>query len=95
MIDYDGFLDLHFENEAGQLFIVVNQKPPYESRYLVFIMIHPLYMKMIVVFIILLRAFRCCSMFQAYLDEREKVRITLLVDKYRNRFFHEQLNYVL
>ena len=52
-------------------------------------------MKNIVVFSMLLRAFRYCSTFQAYPDEREKLRMALLVDKYPNRFIHEQFNDVL
>ncbi|CAF4078923.1 unnamed protein product, partial [Rotaria sordida] len=43
----------------------------------------------------LLRAIRYCSSFQVYLDEREKLRMTLLLNKYPNKFIDEQFNNVL
>ncbi|CAF1470805.1 unnamed protein product [Rotaria sordida] len=43
----------------------------------------------------LLRAIRYCSSFQVYLDEREKLRMALLLNKYPNKFIDEQFNNVL
>ncbi|CAF4273588.1 unnamed protein product, partial [Rotaria sordida] len=43
----------------------------------------------------LLRAIRYCSSFQVYLDEREKLRMALLLNKYPNKFINEQFNNVL
>ncbi|CAF3030028.1 unnamed protein product [Rotaria socialis] len=43
----------------------------------------------------LLRAIRYCSTFQAYLNEREKLRMALLMNKYPNKFLDEQFNDIL
>ncbi|CAF3714385.1 unnamed protein product, partial [Rotaria sordida] len=43
----------------------------------------------------LLCAIRYCSTYQTYLDEREKLRITLLLNKYPNKFIEQQFNSVL
>ncbi|CAF2065566.1 unnamed protein product [Rotaria magnacalcarata] len=88
------FLDLHIENQDGQLFTTVYQKPSYEPYYLPFNSIHPLHMKKNIVFTMLLRCIRYCSTFQAYLDEREKLRMALLLNKYPNKFIDEQFNHV-
>ncbi|CAF1517775.1 unnamed protein product [Rotaria sordida] len=42
-----------------------------------------------------LRAIRYCSTFQAYLNEREQLRIGLLLNKYPNKFINEQFQYIL
>ncbi|CAF3183115.1 unnamed protein product, partial [Rotaria sp. Silwood2] len=89
------FLDLHIENQDGQLFTSVYQKPSYEPYYLPFNSIHPLHMKKNIIFTMLLRTIRYCSTFQAYLDEREKLRIALLLNKYPNKFVDEQFKNVL
>ncbi|CAF4701862.1 unnamed protein product, partial [Rotaria sp. Silwood2] len=72
------FLDLHIENQDGQLFTTTYQKPSYEPYYLPFNSIHQLHMKKNIIFTMLLRAVRYCSTFQAYLDEREKLRMVLM-----------------
>ncbi|CAF5069358.1 unnamed protein product, partial [Rotaria sp. Silwood1] len=89
------FLDLHIENQDGQLFTTIYQKPSYEPYYLPFNSIHPLHMKKNIIFTMLLRAIRYCSTFQAYLDERENLRMALMVNKYPNKFIHEQFDHVL
>ncbi|CAF4419706.1 unnamed protein product [Rotaria socialis] len=89
------FLDLHIENQDGKLFTTVYQKPSYEPYYLPFNSIHPLHMKKNIVFTMLLRAIRYCSTFQAYLNEREKIRMALLMNKYPNKFIDEQYNGIL
>ncbi|CAF2086674.1 unnamed protein product [Rotaria magnacalcarata] len=89
------FLDLHIENQEGKLFTTVYQKPSYEPYYLPFNSIHPLHMKKNIVFTMLLRAIRYCSTFQAYLNEREKLRMTLLMNKYPSKFLDEQFNDIL
>ncbi|CAF4877221.1 unnamed protein product, partial [Rotaria magnacalcarata] len=43
----------------------------------------------------LLRAIRYCSTFQAYLNEREKLRMALLMNKYPSKFLDEQFNDIL
>lgn len=40
----------------------------------------------------LLRAIRYCSSFEVFLDEREKLRIALLLNKYRNKVTEKQFN---
>ena len=89
------FLDLYIENRDGQLFISVYQKPSYEPYYLPFNSIHPLHMKMNVSFTTLLRAIRYCSTFDGYLNEREKSRMALLLNKYPNKLIDQQFNKVL
>ncbi|CAF4533708.1 unnamed protein product [Rotaria sp. Silwood2] len=89
------FLDLHMENQDGQLFTTIFQKSSYEPYYLPFNSIHPLHMKKNIVFTMLLRAIRYCSTFQAYLDEREKLRMALLLNKYPNKFIDLQFINIL
>ncbi|CAF1500710.1 unnamed protein product [Rotaria sp. Silwood1] len=69
------FLDLHIENQDGQLFTTIFQKASYEPYYLPFNSIHPLHMKKNIIFTMLFRAIRYCSSFQTYLNEREKLRM--------------------
>ncbi|CAF4165834.1 unnamed protein product, partial [Rotaria sordida] len=89
------FLDLHIENQDGQLFTTVYVKPSYEPYYLPFNSIHPLHMKKNIIFTMVLRTIRYCSTFQAYLNEREQLRIGLLLNKYPNKFINEQFQYIL
>ncbi|CAF4751808.1 unnamed protein product, partial [Rotaria sp. Silwood1] len=63
------FLDLHIENQDGQLFTTIFQKASYEPYYLPFNSIHPLHMKKNIIFTMLFRAIRYCSSFQTYLNE--------------------------
>ncbi|CAF5012349.1 unnamed protein product, partial [Rotaria sp. Silwood1] len=89
------FLDLHIENRDGELFTTVYQKPSYEPYYLPFNSIHPLHMKKNIIFTMLLRAIRYCSTFQDYLNERERLRMALLLNKYPNKFIDTQFIYIL
>jgi len=89
------FLDLHMENRDGQLFTIVYQKPSYEPYYLPFNSIHPLHMKKNIPYAMLLRAIRYCSTFQSFINEREKLRMALLLNKYPNKVIDEQFNNVL
>ncbi|CAF4151643.1 unnamed protein product, partial [Rotaria magnacalcarata] len=89
------FLDLNMENRDGQLYTTVFQKPSYEPYYLPFNSIHPLHMKKNIPFAMLLRAIRYCSTFQSYLNEREKLRMALLLNKYPNKIIDEQFDNIL
>ncbi|CAF2019617.1 unnamed protein product [Rotaria magnacalcarata] len=89
------FLDLQIENQDGQLYTAVFQKPSYEPYYLPFNSIHPLHMKKNIPFAMLLRAIRYCSTFESYLNEREKLRMVLLLNKYPNKIVDEQFNNML
>ncbi|CAF2033850.1 unnamed protein product [Rotaria magnacalcarata] len=89
------FLDLHIENQDGPLFTTLYQKPSYEPYYLPFNSIHPLHMKKNIIFTMLLRAIRYCSTFSSYRDERETLRMALLINRYPNKFIDEQFNHVL
>ncbi|CAF4406024.1 unnamed protein product, partial [Rotaria magnacalcarata] len=89
------FLDLSIENQDGQLYTTIFQKPSYEPYYLPFNSIHPLHMKKNIPFAMLLRAIRYCSTFQTYLNEREKLRMALLLNKYPNKIIDEQFNNML
>ncbi|CAF4649402.1 unnamed protein product [Rotaria sp. Silwood2] len=84
------FLDLHIENQGGVLFTSIFQKPSYEPYYLPFNSIHPFHMKKNIIHTMLLRAIRYCSSFQAYVDERERLKMALLLNKYPNKFIEEQ-----
>ena len=83
------------ENRDGELFTTVYHKPSYEPYYLPFNRIYPLHIKKNIPFVMLLRAIRYCSSFQAYLDERAKLRMTLLLNKYPGESISQQLNRVL
>ncbi|CAF4755672.1 unnamed protein product, partial [Rotaria sp. Silwood2] len=86
---------LHIENRDGELFTTVYQKPSYEPYYLPFSSVHPLHMKKNIIFTMLLRAIRYCSTFQEYLNERERLRVALLLNKYPNKFIDEQFTNIL
>ena len=88
------FLDLHIGNQDSQLFTTVYQKPSYEAYYLPFNSVHSLHMKNNIIFSVLLRAIRYCWTFQAYLNEREKLRMALLFNKYPNIFIDEWFHYI-
>ncbi|CAF1516179.1 unnamed protein product, partial [Adineta ricciae] len=89
------FLDLHIENQNGQLFTNVYHKPSYEPYYLPFNSIPPLHMKKNIPFAMFLRAIRYCSTFNAYLQERESLRMALLLNKYPGDLITSQFNRVL
>ena len=89
------FLDLHIENRNGDLQTTVSHKPSYEPYYLPFNSIHPLHMKKNISFAMLIRAIRYCSSFQAYIDERESLRMALLLNRYPPQFITEQFDRVL
>ncbi|CAF1370555.1 unnamed protein product [Rotaria magnacalcarata] len=89
------FLDLYVENMNGHLFTKVYRKPSYEPYYLPFNSIHPLHMKKNIPFAMFLRAIRYCSTFKDFLDEREDLRMALLLNKYPGNFIDNQFNRVL
>ncbi|CAF1260589.1 unnamed protein product [Rotaria sordida] len=89
------FLDLHIENQDSQLFTTIYQKPSYEPYYLPFNSVHPLHMKKNIIFTMFLRTIRYCSTFQAHLNEREKLRMALLLSKYPNGIIDKQFDHVL
>ncbi|CAF1457842.1 unnamed protein product, partial [Rotaria sordida] len=55
----------------------------------------PLHMKKNIPFTMLFRAIKYCSTFQTYLDEREKLRMALLLNRYPNKIIEQQFNNVL
>ncbi|CAF1059731.1 unnamed protein product, partial [Didymodactylos carnosus] len=89
------FLDLYIKNQDGQLFTTVYHKPSYEPYYLPFNSIHPMHMKKNIPFAMLLRAIRYCSTLQAYLEERGKRKMDLLLNKYPGKIIDQQFNLVL
>lgn len=89
------FLDLHMEKRDGHLFTNVYHKPSHEPYYLPFNSVHPFHMKKNIPFTMLLRAIRYCSTFEAYLNERESLRVVLLLNKYPGDLINEQFNNVL
>ncbi|CAF1460063.1 unnamed protein product, partial [Rotaria sordida] len=92
---FAAFLDLYMENSDGVLFTIVYQKPSYEPYYLPFNSIHPIHMKKNIPFTMLLRVIGYFSTFQTYLDEREKLRMALLLNKYPNKLIEQQFSNVL
>ncbi|CAF4148735.1 unnamed protein product, partial [Rotaria sordida] len=91
---YADFLDVHIENRDGQLFTTVYYKPSYEPYYLPFNSVHPMHMKKNIAFAMLLRAIRYCSTFDAYVKEKNTLRITLLLNKYPGKFIDQQFEKV-
>ncbi|CAF4348904.1 unnamed protein product, partial [Rotaria magnacalcarata] len=89
------FLDIYIENANADLFTKVYHKPSYEPYYLPFNSVHPLHMKKNIPFAMFLRAIRYCSTFKAFLDEREDLRMALLLNKYPGKFIDNQFNRVL
>ena len=92
---FTNFLDLSIENEEGQLITKVHHKPSYEPYYLPFSSVHPTHMKKNIPFAMLLRAIRYCSTFQLFLNERESLRMALLLNKYPNQLISSQFSRVL
>ncbi|CAM4830594.1 unnamed protein product [Rotaria magnacalcarata] len=89
------FLDIYIENINADLFTKVYHKPSYEPYYLPFNSVHPLHMKKNIPFAMFLRAIIYCSTFKAFLDEREDLRMALLLNKYPGKFIDNQFNRVL
>ena len=89
------FLDLYMQNQDGQLFTTVYHKPSYEPYYLPFNSVHPMRMKKNIPYAMLRRAIRYCSTLQAYVDERGKLRMDLLLNKYPSKIIAQQFNLLL
>lgn len=89
------FLDLDVENNQGRLITKVYHKPSHEPYYLPFNSIHPMHMKKNIPFAMYLRAIRYCSSFQYFMNERESLRVALLLNKYPNTLINEQFERVL
>ncbi|CAF1364639.1 unnamed protein product [Rotaria sp. Silwood1] len=88
------FLDLYIENRNGELFTKVYHKPSYEPYYLPFNSVQSMHMKKNISFEMLIRAIKYCSTFKAYLYERKKLRMTLLLNKYLGKVIDKQFNRV-
>ncbi|CAF3035017.1 unnamed protein product, partial [Rotaria sp. Silwood2] len=89
------FLDIYIENINAHLFTKVYHKPSYEPYYLPFNSVHQMHMKKNIPFAMFFRAIRYCSTFKAFLDEREDLRMALLLNKYPGKFIDNQFNRVL
>ncbi len=87
-------LDLYVENIGGHVFTKFYHKPSHELYYLPYHSAHPIHMKKNISFAILLRAIRYCSTYEAYLNERESLRMDFLLNKYPGVFIDEQCNKV-
>jgi len=89
------FLDLHIENNNGQLYTKVYNKPSYEPYFLPLNNIHPMHIKKNIPYTMLLRSIIYCSTYEAYIDERERLRMALLLNKYPGNFIDVQFDRVL
>jgi hypothetical protein len=89
------FLDLHVENQGGLLQTSVFRKPSYEPYFLPFDSVHPMHIKRNIPYVALVRAIRYSSTFQAYINERESIRMALLLNKYTGDFIDRQFERVL
>lgn len=89
------FLDLSIQNRDGLFITCVHHKPSYEPYYLPFNSIHPMHMKKNIPFAMFLRAIRYCSSFQLFINERESLRMALLLNKYPEDLIQKQFNLVL
>jgi hypothetical protein len=83
------------ENINGQIFTKVYHKPSYKPYYLPFNSVHPIHMKKNILSVMLTRAIEYCSTFETYLNEREKLRMALLLSKYPGVFIDKQFDQVL
>ena len=93
--DTVNFLDLHVKNDSGTLVTKVYHKPSYEPYYLPFNSIHPLHIKKNIPFAMILRALRYYSTFQLFVQERESLRMSLLLNKYPEILINEQFDCML
>ena len=80
------FLDVCIENIDGCLFTKVYHKPSYEPYLLPFNSMHPIHMKKNIPYEMLFRGIKYCSTFGTYVEEREKLRMSLLLNKYSGEF---------
>ena len=56
---------------------------------------HPIHMKRNIPYEMLFRGIKYCSTFEAYIDEREQLRMSLLLNKYPGEFIDKQFNRLL
>lgn len=89
------FLDLHIEYSNKALNTRVYHKPSNEPYYLPFNSVHPMHIKKNIPFVMYLRAIRYCSTFQSFIEGRERLRISLLLNKYPNDFIQKQFESIL
>ena len=89
------FLDLYMENVNAELFTKVYHKPFYEPYFLPFNSIHSIHMKRNIPYEMLLRRIKYCSTSQTYLDEREQLRMSLLLNKYPGDFINKKFGRLL
>jgi len=89
------FLDLSIQNINGQIFTKVYHKPSYEPYYFPFNSVDPMHMKQNIPFAMLHRTIKYCSTFETFLNEREKLRMALLLNKYPGGFIDKQFNRLL
>lgn len=89
------FLDLYVENINGSLFTKVYHKPSHEPSFFPFNSIHHTHMKRNIPYEILLRGVKYCSTFEAYVNECDQLRISLLLNKYPDDFINKQFNRLL
>ncbi len=82
------------KNIDGRLFTKVYHKPSHEPYYLPFNSVHRMHIKKNMPFTMLLRTIRYCSIFGTYINERESLRMALLLNKYPGRFIDEKFNEV-
>lgn len=88
------FLDLHISNANGKLVTKVYHKPSYEPYYLPFNSVHPMHMKKNIPLAMLIRAIRYCSSFHLFIQEKESLKMTLMLNKYPNEFIEKQFSHV-
>lgn len=84
------FLDLYIENINGHLVTKIYQKPSYKPNYLLFNSIHPSHIEKNILFKMLRCAIEYCSTFEVYFNEREKLRMTSLLNRYPNHLIDKQ-----
>ncbi|CAF1544416.1 unnamed protein product, partial [Rotaria sp. Silwood1] len=88
------FLDLYIENKNDELFTEVYHKLSYESYYLPFNSVYSTHIKKNILFGMLIRTIKYCSIFEAYFNELEKLRMIFLLNKYPGEFIEKQFSYV-
>jgi hypothetical protein len=79
----------------GKLASSVFHKLSHEPNHLSFTSVHPLHLKRNILYTLIIQATKYCSSFDMYVNEREKICMSLLLNKYPNKFIDEQFNRVL
>jgi hypothetical protein len=86
------YLDVHIEIVKGRFITSVYHKPSHELYHLPFNSTHPRHLKKNIPYAMIIRAIKYSSTFDIYVNERERIRMSLLLNKYPNEFIDNQFD---